>query len=50
MVFGEINTNSAINIEKIARQAINDIGYDHVDVGMDHKTATIIVAIDKQSH
>lgn len=50
MVFGEINTNAAINIEKVARDAIKEIGYEDVDVGMDHKTATIMVAIDRQSH
>lgn len=49
MVFGEISTSAEINVEQIARQAIKEVGYDSVDVGMDYKTATIIVAIDKQS-
>lgn len=34
----------------MARHAIKEIGYEDVDVGMDHKTATVIVAIDRQSH
>jgi S-adenosylmethionine synthetase len=49
MVFGEISVNGDINFEQIARQAIKEIGYDAVDIGMDYKTATIIIAIDKQS-
>ena len=36
-------------IESIARQAIKEIGYSDVNVGMDHKTATVIVAVDHQS-
>ena len=49
MVFGEISVDGDISFEQIARQAIKEIGYDSVDVGMDYKTATVIVAIDKQS-
>lgn len=49
MVFGEITVNGEVNFEQIARQAIKEIGYDSNEVGMDYKTATIIVAIDKQS-
>lgn len=49
MVFGEITTKAEISFELVARQAIKEAGYDHVDIGMDYKTATIIVAIDKQS-
>jgi S-adenosylmethionine synthetase len=49
MVFGEITVNGEVNFEQIARQAIKEIGYDSNEIGMDYKTATIIVAIDKQS-
>lgn len=49
MVFGEISTSAEINIEQITRQAIKEIGYTDIAVGMDNKTATIIVAIDRQS-
>ena len=49
MVFGEITTNANINVENVARNAIKEIGYDDTEVGMDYKTATIIVAVDKQS-
>jgi len=49
MVFGEITVDGEVNFEQTARQAIKEIGYTSTDVGMDYKTATIIVAIDKQS-
>lgn len=49
MVFGEISVNGEVNIEKVAREAIKEVGYNSSEVGMDYKTATIIVAIDKQS-
>jgi S-adenosylmethionine synthetase len=49
MVFGEISVNGDVSFEQIARHAIKEVGYDSVDVGMDYKTAVVIVAIDKQS-
>lgn len=49
MVFGEISTNGDVNFEQVARQAIKEVGYDSNDIGMDYKTATVIIAIDKQS-
>jgi S-adenosylmethionine synthetase len=33
----------------VARKAIKEVGYDRIEVGMDYKNATIIVAMDKQS-
>ena len=49
MVFGQISTTGEVNFEQVARQAIKEVGYDSNEIGMDYKTATIIVAIDKQS-
>jgi S-adenosylmethionine synthetase len=49
MVFGEISSTAEPNIELITRQAIKEVGYDSLDIGMDYKTATVIVALDKQS-
>ncbi len=50
MVFvtGEITTNAKINIEKLVRKAIKEIGY-FGDVDIDYKTCEIIVNISKQS-
>eukprot|EP01017_Pseudomicrothorax_dubius_P013053 TRINITY_DN1561_c0_g1_i1.p1 TRINITY_DN1561_c0_g1~~TRINITY_DN1561_c0_g1_i1.p1 ORF type:complete len:405 (+),score=135.69 TRINITY_DN1561_c0_g1_i1:63-1277(+) len=49
MVFGEITTKANLVFEQIVREAIKEIGYDSVDKGMDYRTATVIVALDKQS-
>lgn len=49
MVFGEISTKAEPNIEQVVRQAIKEVGYDSVEIGMDYRTATVIVALDKQS-
>eukprot|EP00919_Chromeraceae_sp_WS-2016_P037796 GHVR01090261.1.p2 GENE.GHVR01090261.1~~GHVR01090261.1.p2 ORF type:complete len:100 (+),score=17.65 GHVR01090261.1:113-412(+) len=49
MVFGEINTKAEINFEQIARNTIKEVGYVHLDIGMDYKNATIIVNVDRQS-
>jgi len=49
MIFGEISTKAEIQFEQIVRKAVKDVGYESVDIGMDYKTATIIIAIDRQS-
>ncbi len=49
MVFGEISLKGEINIEQIARNAIKEIGYDDVKIGMDYKSATIISHVDQQA-
>lgn len=36
-------------MEQVVRQAIKEVGYDSVDIGMDYRTATVIVSLDKQS-
>lgn len=50
MMFGQVNTNADVNFELVARQAIKEAGYTSAELGMDCKTATIIVAMDRQSH
>lgn len=50
MVFGEIDCNGDLNFEQLARKAISDIGYNDLALGVDSKTATIIISIDRQSH
>lgn len=46
MVFGEVNSTAKVNIEQVTREAIKEVGYTDVEVGMDYRIATIIVAID----
>jgi S-adenosylmethionine synthetase len=49
MVAGEITTDTYVDIPKVVRQAILDIGYDSHDMGFDGLTCGISVAIDEQS-
>ena len=49
MVMGEITTNSYVDIPKIVRQVILDIGYDKGEYGFDGNTCAVLSAIDEQS-
>ncbi|MGI6203675.1 MAG: methionine adenosyltransferase [Anaerovoracaceae bacterium] len=49
MVMGEMTTDGYIDIPKIARQVILDIGYDRSELGYDGNTCAILTAIDEQS-
>ena len=49
MVMGEITTDCYIDIPKIARKVICDIGYDNGDYGFDGNTCAIMTSIDEQS-
>lgn len=50
MVMGEITTDCYIDIQKIAREVIKDIGYTRSELGYDGNTCAILTAIDEQSH
>ena len=49
LVMGEITTKAQIDVQKIVRDTIREIGYDHSDKGFDCDTCGVIVALDKQS-
>ena len=49
MVAGEITTNTYVDIPKVVRQTILDIGYDSHDMGFDGLTCGVSIAIDEQS-
>lgn len=48
-ITGEITSKASVNIEKIVRNAIKEIGYDNANTDMDYKTCKIEVNISKQS-
>ena len=48
-IMGEITTSCYVDIAKIARQVVLDIGYDRADYGFDGNTCAVITNIDEQS-
>ncbi len=48
-VMGEITTSSYVDIPKIVRKIVCDIGYDRAKYGFDGETCSIITSIDEQS-
>ncbi len=49
IVAGEITTKARLDIPKIVRGAIADIGYVHSDIGFDAHTCAVLSAIEQQS-
>jgi S-adenosylmethionine synthetase len=49
VVAGEISTETWVDIPKLVRQKISDIGYTHSEWGFDATTCGVVVAIDEQS-
>ena len=48
-VMGEITTSCYVDIPKVARQVVKDIGYDRAKYGFDCNTCAVITSIDEQS-
>ena len=49
LVFGEITTASYVDIQKVVRETIREIGYDRAKYGFDADTCAVLTAIDEQS-
>ena len=49
MVMGEITTNAYVDIQKIVRDTVSEIGYTRAKYGFDASTCGVIVALDEQS-
>lgn len=49
MVMGEITTNAYVDIQKIVRDTVREIGYTRGKYGFDAETCAVVTAIDEQS-
>src|ERR1700730_925760 len=48
-IAGEISTTTYVDIPRIVRDTIKEVGYDHSAVGFDHETCGVSVWVDEQS-
>ena len=49
LVMGEITTGGYVDIQRLVRETIREIGYDNANYGFDCNTCGVIVALDEQS-
>ena len=49
LVTGEITSNAEVDIEKIVRNTIKDVGFDNEKTDIDYKTCKVLLNISKQS-
>ncbi|MBQ2890109.1 MAG: methionine adenosyltransferase, partial [Clostridia bacterium] len=49
MVVGEVSTSAYVDIQKLVRETVREIGYDRAKYGFDCDTCAVITALDEQS-
>ena len=49
LVMGEISTSCYVDIPRIAREVVRDIGYNSADIGFDGNTCAVLTVLDEQS-
>ena len=49
VIAGEITTTAEIDYEEVTRNTIENIGYNREELGFDHKSCQVLLAISKQS-
>ena len=48
-ITGEISSKASVNIEKVVREVVKEVGYDNEETDIDYKTCKININISKQS-
>ncbi|CCD21632.1 S-adenosylmethionine synthetase, putative, partial [Trypanosoma vivax Y486] len=49
MVFGEITTKAVIDYQRVVRGAVEHIGFDNSEKGLDYRSFNLLVAVEQQS-
>lgn len=49
LVMGEVSANANVDIQKIVRNTVDEIGYNRGKLGFDAENLAVLVALDKQS-
>ncbi|MDF2699234.1 MAG: S-adenosylmethionine synthetase, partial [Haloplasmataceae bacterium] len=49
LVMGEISTTTYVDIQKLVRDTVREIGYDRAKYGFDADTCAVLVALNEQS-
>ena len=49
LIMGEITSSAKVDVEKIARDTVADIGYTEKGIGFSHESAQVLVKLNKQS-
>ena len=49
LVFGEVTTKTYVDIQKIVRNTVRDIGYDNPDYGFDADACSVLISLSEQS-
>ncbi len=49
LITGEITSNAEVDIEKIVRETIKEVGFDNSETDIDYKTCKVLLNISKQS-
>jgi S-adenosylmethionine synthetase len=49
LIGGEITTSCYVDMPKVVRETVKEIGYSHSDMGFDYKTCGVMSAIEQQS-
>ena len=49
VIAGEVSTQGYVDVQKVVREIIRKIGYDHGEKGFDYKSCSVLTTINSQS-